>query len=218
MDYLNKINRLLNRLIIISLLSLIILCILVFNFRIILLAAKPIPQPKPITNTDLNKTIAPLEEQLQEIKIQLQEIKNQQNTTQSPPWLKEQSNSRKFHRLIMVNRGGNMINRLNAYLTNSPLAGQGRTIYLAAIDNNIDPRMMVAIATVESSKGRYLAGRHNAWGRKAVNGGWESWPNWEVAINNQAQYMARWGSKIWKVYCVPPEPWGSKVRSEMAKV
>ncbi len=115
-------------------------------------------------------------------------------------------------------RGGNWIGRLDNYLEGTPLEGQGRTVYLAAVEHRVDPRLIVAIAAVESSKGRFLAGGHNAWGRKAVSGGWESWGSWEVAIADQAAYLARWGEKIWTSYCVPPENWGRKVRAEMARV
>jgi peptidoglycan DL-endopeptidase CwlO len=85
-----------------------------------------------------------------------------------------------------------MIDRLENYLAGSPLEGQGRKIYLASVDSSVDPVMVAAMANLESSKGRYLAGRYNPFGRKAVGGGWMQFSSFEAAIENQAVYLRRY--------------------------
>ena len=103
-----------------------------------------------------------------------------------------------------------MIDRLDSFLAGSPLAGKGRQFYLAAVDNNIEPRLSVAIATRESGLGRIIPnGSFNAWGMTAGTSpgystvsargpdgtrGYQSYPNWDIAIAEHAQFIARtWG-------------------------
>ena len=67
--------------------------------------------------------------------------------------------------------------RIDAYLTGSPLAGQGRTFAAAAWDYGVDPRYSPAISFIESSRGLYCFKPYNAWGW-----GHYSWSSWEEAI------------------------------------
>lgn len=170
--------------------------------------------PKPIPDSALPATKA----DIKALNKRLDEMYERQVTTKTLENIDYRTSVKQLKIVNADRRAGNFVDRLDMYLAGSPLAGQGRTILIAAVDTRVDPRMIAAIAAVESSKGRFLAGSHNAWGRKAPGGGWESWSSWEVAIANQAAYLARWGDRIWSVYCVPPEPWGSKVRAEMSRV
>jgi hypothetical protein len=46
--------------------------------------------------------------------------------------------------------------QLTHFLTGSPLAGYGRAFYEAGVENDIDPRLLVALAYAESSNGRHI--------------------------------------------------------------
>lgn len=109
--------------------------------------------------------------------------------------------------------------RIDAYLSGSPLSGQGATFASAAWDYGIDPRFSPAIACVESSKGAYCFRSHNAWGW-----GSSSWDSWEAAIDAHVRGLARgYGYTVTvdgaKKYCPPNwEFWYSRVCAEMAKI
>ncbi len=76
--------------------------------------------------------------------------------------------------------------RIDAYLSGSPLAGQGAVFAQAAWDYGIDPRWSPAISNTESSKGLHCFLPHNAWGW-----GQESWGSWEEAIRAHVAGLAR---------------------------
>jgi hypothetical protein len=119
----------------------------------------------------------------------------------------------------LPDRGGDWIGRIDSYLAGTPLKGQGRTFYLAAVDAGIEPRLMPAIAMIESGAGRVNANRNNFFGRRA-RVGWASWPTPEDAIQNQAQYIVKmWGEVEspyqMKGYCVPGDAWMVKVTGQM---
>ncbi|HEB13287.1 MAG TPA: hypothetical protein ENI11_06385 [Actinobacteria bacterium] len=119
-------------------------------------------------------------------------------------------------------RGGDWINRIDRYLAATPLSGQGRTFYLSAVDAGIEPRLMPAIAMIESGAGRANANSNNFFGRRAVRGGWASWTTKEAAINNQGQYIAKmWGHATnpyqMRGYATSPV-WKGKVATQMAKI
>ncbi len=119
-------------------------------------------------------------------------------------------------------RGGDWINRIDRYLAATPLSGNGRIFYLSAVDAGIEPRLMPAIAMIESGGGRANANANNFFGRKAVGGGWASWPTKEAAIHNQGQYIAKmWGHATnpyeMKGYATSPV-WKGKVATQMAKI
>lgn len=109
--------------------------------------------------------------------------------------------------------------RIDAYLSGSPLSGQGATFAAAAWDYGIDPRFSPAISCVESSKGLYCFRSHNAWGW-----GSSSWDSWEEAINAHVRGLSRgYGYTVTiegaKKYCPPNwEFWYSRVCAEMAKI
>ena len=54
--------------------------------------------------------------------------------------------------------------RIDAYLSGSPLAGQGVTFATAAWEYGVDPRWSPAISNTESSKGAVCFKPYNAWG------------------------------------------------------
>jgi len=156
------------------------------------------------------------------------EIKHLKETSQTLNQIKEKVFQINQRRLTMVkwaalpNRGGNWINRIDSYLARTPLNGQGRTFYLAAVDAGIEPRLMPAIAMVESGGGRANANTNNFFGRKAAGGGWAGWPTKEIAIQNQAHYI----SKMWGRTSSPFEmkgyatstTWKAKVAGQMARI
>jgi cell division protein FtsB len=122
----------------------------------------------------------------------------------------------------LPDRGGSWVDRIDGYLAGTPLAGQGRTFYLAAVDAGIEPRLMPAIAMIESGGGRVNANTNNFFGRRARTG-WMSWPTQEAAIQDQAGYIARmWGNVVspgqMPSYAVPLAPWQVKVEREMRKI
>lgn len=109
--------------------------------------------------------------------------------------------------------------RIDAYLAGSPLAGYGSTFAAAAWDHGIDPRLSPAISAVESSKGRYCAYSHNAWGWGNV-----SWGSWETAIYAHTAGLASgYGGYLTysmaQKYCPPnASAWYSSVAANMAAI
>lgn len=82
------------------------------------------------------------------------------------------------------------------------LAGYGKTFVDAGIKSKVDPYFLASISIIESTGGNHCVRRHNAWGRKAggKNGdkfnrissnGWCTWPTWEDAIHDEADYISR---------------------------
>lgn len=106
--------------------------------------------------------------------------------------------------------------RIDAYLSGSPLAGQGATFAEAAWTYGVDPRWSPAIANTESTKGAYCAYAHNAWGWGSV-----SWGSWEEAINAHVRGLANgYGYTISvgsaKKYCPPNwEHWYNVTLAQM---
>lgn len=113
--------------------------------------------------------------------------------------------------------------RIDAYLAGSPMAGTGRTFAEAAWDNGVDPRWSPAIATIESGKGRAVAGPHNAWGWRSLSG-WRSFGSWDEGIRAHVAYLMRmYGPSLTisaaKTYCPPTYmDWYNSVSSEMNKI
>lgn len=94
-------------------------------------------------------------------------------------------------RLSITNDSYNtMINKINQFFEGSPMAGHGVDFVKAGIKNNIDPYFLAAITMQESSGGLYVGASNNAWGRKALSGGWMSFPSWTSGIYNEAQYLS----------------------------
>ena len=110
--------------------------------------------------------------------------------------------------------------RIDKYLTGSPLFGQGKVFAEAAFENGIDPRVSPAISNTESSKGAVCFRPHNAWGWMGSSG----WSNWEEAINAHVKgYADGYGYTVTeanaKKYCPPTwESWFSKTTAQMAKI
>ncbi|MGN1361979.1 MAG: coiled-coil domain-containing protein [Eggerthellaceae bacterium] len=109
--------------------------------------------------------------------------------------------------------------RIDVYLGNAPLGGQGKTFAAAAWDYGVDPRWSPAISCVESTKGRYCFRSHNAWGWGNV-----SWSSWEEAIYAHVGGLARgYGYTVTQAaarkYCPPNwRHWYNTCVSEMAKI
>lgn len=109
--------------------------------------------------------------------------------------------------------------RIDAYLSGSALAGQGKTFAKAAFENGIDPRVSPAISNTESSKGAICFKPHNAWGW-----GSSSWSSWEEAINAHVSGFAEgYGYTVTvggaKTYCPPNwSKWYSNTTAQMALI
>lgn len=188
-----------------------------------------------MTGGEIERAQLRMEAQEREIKLMQKEnrvlsgqVKQLKDTSQTLNQIKEKVFEINQRRTSMVKwaalpeRGGNWINRIDSYLARTPLNGQGRTFYLAAVDAGIEPRLMPAIAMIESGGGRANANSNNFFGRRAVGGGWAAWPTKEIAIQNQASYI----SKMWGRTSSPYEmkgyatggTWTGKVASEMARI
>lgn len=77
--------------------------------------------------------------------------------------------------------------RLRVWLEDrdSPMAEHAEALVAAGIEHDVDPRLVVAIATKESSAGIHLPpGSHNAWGWGGSGAhGLAAWPSWPHAID-----------------------------------
>jgi hypothetical protein len=109
--------------------------------------------------------------------------------------------------------------RIDSYLSGSPLAGKGRIFAEAAWKYGVDPRWSPAISCTESSKGEHCFASHNAWGW-----GDSSWDSWEEAINAHVRGLARgYGYTITveaaKKYCPPNwKFWCKTTADEMSAI
>lgn len=85
--------------------------------------------------------------------------------------------------------------RIRAWLEgrNSPMAPYAEELVAAGIDHDVDPRLVVGIAAIESSAGKRLPpGSHNAWGWNGRGAyGLAAWPSWPVAIDEYTEGLAR---------------------------
>jgi len=85
----------------------------------------------------------------------------------------------------------------------SPLAPYFKTIYEEGVNNNIDPRLIVAIAQQESNLGKKTPPEcHNAWGWGIHSKGTLCFQNWEEAIKTVTKGIAE--SYCAKGYCSDP--------------
>ncbi len=91
--------------------------------------------------------------------------------------------------LVYVGADGEPIDveRLEVWLTDrgSPLAPYAEDLVQAGVDHDVDPRLVVGIAAIESTVGlRLPPGSHNAWGWGGDGAhGLAAWPSWPVAID-----------------------------------
>ncbi len=83
--------------------------------------------------------------------------------------------------------------RINSYLAGSPMAGTGQAFAEAAWDAGVDPRWSPAIATIESTKGRYVpyGNSNNAWGWTAVGGGFRRFGSFSEGARAHVYYLGR---------------------------
>lgn len=103
----------------------------------------------------------------------------------------------------------------------SPLAGFAGQIIESSNRHQVDPRLIVAIAGVESDFGRVCKG-YNAWGWA---NGRKRWRSWHESINDFTQLISQrypnWRNvrRMASVYNpVTPESWGKKVTLLMASL
>ena len=100
--------------------------------------------------------------------------------------------------------------RINSYLARkrSPLTGYGIVFVQAEQRTGVGAKLLVGLAEAESScatAGVIYATNHNAWGMKGpqpqiaggipAEGEYCTWPNWEIAIQQAADFVAHyWGT------------------------
>lgn len=85
--------------------------------------------------------------------------------------------------------------RVGAWLESrdSPMAPHAEELVAAGIAHEVDPRLVVGIAAIESEAGKRLPpGSHNAWGWNGSGPhGLQAWPSWSVAIDEFTEGLAR---------------------------
>ncbi len=89
--------------------------------------------------------------------------------------------------------------RIDSYLAGSPMAGSGQAFAEAAWDNGVDPRWSPAIATIESTKGRFVpyGNSNNAWGWTAAGGGFRRFGSFSEGARAHVNYLANvYGSTL----------------------
>lgn len=107
--------------------------------------------------------------------------------------------------------------RIDAYLSGSPLAGYGSVFATAAWDNGVDPRWSPAIACTESSMGAYCFRDYNAWGWMTSR----QFGSWEESITAHVAFLAKnYGAtltpKAAQTYCPPTwQHWYNTVGGQM---
>ncbi|HVE75899.1 MAG TPA: hypothetical protein VND22_03925 [Actinomycetota bacterium] len=103
----------------------------------------------------------------------------------------------------------------------SPMATYATEIVLAGNRHGVSPSIIVAIAGVESTFGKYCAG-FNAWG---WDGGRHRWSSWQESIHDYARRLSTaypsWSSVESNARAYnpnTPEAWGSKVNFFVAQL
>ena len=85
--------------------------------------------------------------------------------------------------------------RLRVWLEDrdSPMAEHAEDLVRAGLEHDVDPRLVVGIAAIESSAGKRLPpGSHNAWGWNGDGPhGLKAWPSWPAAIDGFTEGLAR---------------------------
>lgn len=113
--------------------------------------------------------------------------------------------------------------RIRNFLTvrRSPMAEHSEAIVVAANRYGVDPRLVVAIAGVESGYGKRCRG-FNAWG---WNRGLARWHSWDQSIDSYTRLLAErypnWRNvpRVARRYEPnTPEAWGRKVRLLMGAI
>ena len=109
--------------------------------------------------------------------------------------------------------------RIDSYLSGSPLEGYGKNFAEAAYTYGVDPRWSPAISYIESGKAVACFLPHNAWGYLG-----HSWDSWEEAIDAHVKYLSSslYGGYLSSsgaaTYCPPGPSWHDKCYNEMKKI
>lgn len=141
------------------------------------------------------------QQQLQQQKQQKQQNqqKQQQQTKQQQKQKTQNHNSQPVNKTVNDNTlrlsissdsENTMVNKINRFFEGTPMSGHGSDFVNAGIKYNVDPYFIAAITMQESSGGLYVGAQCNAWGRKALGGGWMSFPSWTAGIFNETKYIA----------------------------
>jgi hypothetical protein len=142
---------------------------------------------------------------------------------------KTSASSAAFTRLNSVQVRDNRAQILQKYLEqyDSPLAGSAQTFVSEADRYNLDWKLVVSIAGVESWYGRMVPPySYNGWGYGVYGANVRYFSSWDDAIQTisydlREKYMNEWGatdiSSIGRIYAADPA-WATKVTYFMGKL
>jgi len=142
---------------------------------------------------------------------------------------------------VMAQPQTELSRRINAYLANkrSPLTGYGIVFVQAEQRTGVSARLLTGLAEAESScatAGIYSRTNHNAWGMKGpqpdiaggipANYGYCTWANWEIAIQQAADFVLHyWGPALTAMqlpgYCEtggPGSDWEKRVETARSRI
>jgi len=214
--------------------------VIFFSFAVLAKVADRPPRPSPDVIKKLEKIEGSQKSLKRKFKAIEEDIKELKDTTEAPKWLDDQTNRKLLgrRRILADRRGGNWIGRIDQYLAGTPLAGQGRAFFLAAVDNGLPPNLSVAIAARESGKGAQIpSGSYNPFGMTAgtapgyavVNArgpdgtrGYQAFPDWATAIKEHNKFIANhWGAvsgpRQMRGYAMDPA-WANGVQANMGQI
>lgn len=114
------------------------------------------------------------------------------------------------------------VDDFNYLLKNTNLAGTGSSFHYIEKNNKVNGLFAIAVATQESSAGKYNANKNNFWGRRASRGGWMSWNSPDASIKSFGEYISgklyrgKSIEQIAKIYCPPTHAdWANKIKLHM---
>ena len=142
---------------------------------------------------------------------------------------------------VMAQPQTELSRKINAYLANkrSPLTGYGIVFVQAEQRTGVSARLLTGLAEAESScatAGMYYRTNHNAWGMKGpqpniaggipANYGYCTWANWEIAIQQAADFVLHyWGPAQTAMqlpgYCEtggPGSDWEKRVETARSRI
>lgn len=104
-----------------------------------------------------------------------------------------------------------VVHMLNAGLAGTPMAGTGRQLEASGWKHHVHPAFMAGVAAIESSWGRAVCERFNAWGLGSCGRAWHppAFRSWAHAYDYYARFLReRWPRARtpydFHGYCVTP--------------
>lgn len=183
----------------------------------IVIEAKEIMEQTSIEIEASLNLIETMKKQEEEAKKQL-ELKEQQRLEE----IKKIEDSKKRLIYDVYSKTNLSAEDFNILLSKTSLAGMGASFKYIEDKENINGLFAIAVATQESSCGKYNANKNNFWGRRSSGSGWMSWSTADESIKSFGKYMNNkmyYGKSIEdiaKTYCPPTHSdWAYKVKLHM---